>query len=129
MPDYPNEVVFFITMGLAVVWLAVAIKRGGRLWRPKDPKSIVVIKITLWAGLLTWMIFSLSTSILMARLASVEILRLVPGTKGTVYSWVVPIWIIFTTLMLIWATSRYAVRKLRGKVVGKKLRRKEARLS
>jgi len=89
-----------------------------KMWRPKDPRAVSLIKLTLWAGLATWMIFTLATGIAMARLAAVSLPPLV-GTDvwGQIWCWVIPIWIVFTTLMLIWAVARFANKKLRKKEV------------
>jgi hypothetical protein len=123
MRQYLSEIIFASIMVGAIVWMVIGVRRGKKLWRPKDPRSIVIIKITLWAGLLTWMVFILATSLFMARIAAIDIPKLIEGTKGIVYSWVVPIWIIFTILMLIWAVARFASRKLRSNIpVGKKLK-------
>jgi len=86
------------------------------MWRPKNPKAVVLVKLTLWAGLVTWMVFTLAFGIVMARLAAVSLPPFV-GTDfwGQVWTWVVPIWIVFTTLLLIWAVARYANKKLRKK--------------
>lgn len=89
-----------------------------KIWRPKDPRAVTLIKLTLWAGLVTWMVFTLATGIAMARLAAVSLPQLIgTSTYGQIWTWVVPIWIIFTTLMLIWAVARYAVKKLKPKKV------------
>jgi len=89
-----------------------------KIWRPKDPRAVSLIKLTLWAGLVTWTVFTLATGIAMARLAAVKLPQLVGvGTYGQIWTWVVPIWIIFTTLMLIWAVARFANKKLRKKEI------------
>lgn len=87
-----------------------------KIWRPKDPRAVSLIKLTLWAGLFTWMVFTLATGIVMARLASLSLPPIV-GTdlSGQILIWVIPIWIVFTTFMLIWAVVRFANRKLRVK--------------
>ena len=79
-----------------------------KIWRPKDPRAVSLIKLTLWAGLVTWMVFTLALGVSMARLAAIVLPR-----YGEIWTWIVPIWIIFTTLMLIWAVARFAIRKLR----------------
>lgn len=85
-----------------------------KVWRPKDPRAVNLIKLTLWAGLVTWMVFTVAFGISVARVAAVMLPQLIgTGTYGIVWTWVVPIWIIFTTLMLIWAVARFAVRRLR----------------
>lgn len=86
------------------------------IWRPKNPKSVALIKLTLWAALVTWIVFTLAFGVVMARLAAASL----PGLIGTdtwaqVWTWVVPIWIVFTTLMLIWAVANFANKKLRKK--------------
>jgi len=87
-----------------------------KVWRPKDPRAVNLIKLTLWAGLFTWMVFTLTLGISMARLAAVLLPQYIGTSASTqVWCWVVPIWIIFTTLMLIWAVARFAARKLRPK--------------
>lgn len=87
-----------------------------KIWRPKDPRAVAIIKLTLWAGLLTWMVFTTATGIALARLAAILLPRYI-GTdiKGQIWVWVVPIWIIFVTLMLDWAVARFAYRRLRPK--------------
>jgi len=87
-----------------------------KIWRPKDPKAIALIKLTLWAGLVTWCIFTVVAGIAFSRLTSIllpQVLGL--GTWGTVWTWIVGIWIIFVSLMLIWAVMRFANKKLRSK--------------
>ena len=88
-----------------------------KIWRPKDPRAVALIKICLWAGLATWMVFTFAGSMAVARWAAVGL----PGwltTLGSspiwikILTWVIPIWIVFTILMLIWAVARFAVRKL-----------------
>ena len=87
-----------------------------KIWRPKDPRAVNLIKLTLWAGLVTWMVFNTTAGIVFARQAAIILPRYVgTGTYGQVVTWVVPIWIIFTALMLDWAVARFAVRRLRPK--------------
>lgn len=89
-----------------------------KIWRPKDPRAVALIKLTLWAGLATWIVFTLATGIVMARLAAVNLpIWIGTGPYGQLWTWVVPIWVVFTTLMLIWAVVRFALKKLRPKKV------------
>jgi len=84
-----------------------------KIWRPKNPKAVALIKLTCWAGLLTWMVFTLVLGIVMARTAAVLLPQYVGiGASGQFWTWVVPIWIVFTTLMLIWAVARFANARL-----------------
>lgn len=87
-----------------------------KLWRPKDPKAIIVIKLTLWAGLLTWMVCTIILAILLARQVAIGIeptLSQDPWDRF-VGHWLMPIWVVFTTLMLVWAVARFANKRLRG---------------
>ena len=86
------------------------------IWRPKNPRAVALIKLVLWAGLVTWIVFTLAFGIVMARLAAVSLPPLIgTGAWAQVWTWVIPIWIVFTTLMLIWAVARFANKKLRKK--------------
>ena len=88
------------------------------MWRPKDPKAVTLIKLTLWSGLFTWMVFTLATGVAIANLAAQVLPQHVGvGTMGQAWTWIVPIWIIFTTLMLIWAVARFSYNRLRRKDV------------
>lgn len=87
-----------------------------KIWRPKDPRAVSLIKLTLWAGLVTWMVFTLTLSITLAQWVPARILEVMGiGLQGQVFAWIIPIWIVFTFLMLIWAVARFAVKKLRSK--------------
>ena len=84
------------------------------MWKPKDPKAISLVKLGLWAAILTWMVFALSFSIIAAQRLALAAPRLFGvGVQGQVLAYVAPIWVVFTTLMLIWAMARFANRKLR----------------
>jgi len=87
-----------------------------KVWRPKNPKSVALIKLVLWAALVTWMVFTLAFGIVMAKLASVSLPSVIgTGTWAQVWTWIIPIWVIFTTLVLIWAVARFTNRRLRKK--------------
>lgn len=88
-----------------------------KIWRPKDPKAKAIIKLTLWSALVTWAIFSVAFAIVLAR-KFVTLLRALPFFEANSFTrflgeWVVPIWVIFTSLMLVWAIFRYANKMLR----------------
>ena len=88
-------------------------EREVKMWRLKNPKAITLVKLTLWAGLAVWMVFLLAYGVVAAQrlgLAGPQLFG--TSTLGQVLTWVVPIWVVFTTLMLIWAVARFANRKL-----------------
>jgi hypothetical protein len=92
------------------------------IWRPKGLKSITIIKLALWSGLLVWMLCFLAMGGVMAyKIAfaplvlwgfSSEILAII------LQRWVMPIWIIFTSLMVCVMVMRYVTKKfgMRGQV-------------
>jgi heme/copper-type cytochrome/quinol oxidase subunit 2 len=87
-----------------------------RVWRPKDPRAVNLIKLTLWAGLVTWIVFNTTAGIVFARLAAILLPKWIGvGTYGQIWTWIVPIWIVFVALMLDWAVARFAVKRLRPK--------------
>lgn len=82
-----------------------------KLWRPKDPKGIAVIKLTLWTGLFVWMVCTILLAISLARQFAI-LSQSIEANHFLAY-WLVPIWVIFTTLMLVWAVARFANKYLR----------------
>ncbi len=77
-----------------------------------NPKSIALVKLTIWAGLITWMVFFVAYSIVAAQTLSGWILILLgEGARGKILIWVAPIWVVFTALMLCWAVARFTIKK------------------
>lgn len=87
-----------------------------KVWHPKDQRSVAIIKLTLWSGLLVWSIFTAALGILFARqFAILTPEYLSADFWGNFLShWLGPTWIVFTTLMVIWAVLRFAYKRLRG---------------
>ncbi len=84
------------------------------MWRPKDPKAVTVVRVCVWAGLITWMVFALVYSVTAAqRLGHLAPQIFGTSTYGQVLSFVAPAWIIFTTLLLCWAIARWVNKKFR----------------
>ena len=83
------------------------------MWHPKSPKARTVIKIGLWSGLVTWM----GCTLIFSTLLAIRFYRLGPelfggGLRGDILGhWVGPVWIVFTTVMLVWAVARFTVRR------------------
>lgn len=86
-----------------------------KLWRPKDPKALAVIRLTLWSGILAWVVFTVALGILYARQFALltEKLFAENGWNYFIGHWIGPVWIIFTVLLLAWAVIRFANRRLR----------------
>jgi len=118
MSGYAPLIIFSIMMAGAITWMVVASRRGSRLWRPKNPRSVALIKIALWSGLMTWAVFTLATGIVVARAAAILLPQWIGiSLTSQIWTWVVPIWIVFTTLMLIWAVINFANKRLRRGMV------------
>lgn len=87
------------------------------IWRPKDPRARALIKLGLWAGMLTWMVFTVALGMVLA----LSIQTLYPATFGQTAwqhflgAWVIPVWIIYTSLMLVWVVARFVTKTLRSK--------------
>jgi len=84
------------------------------MWKPKSQKTLVVVKICVWSGLITWMTFAVVYSLIAAQrlgLWSSQIFG--SNTYGHVLSYVAPTWIVFTTLMLCWAIARWVNKAFR----------------
>ena len=87
-----------------------------RIWRPKDFKAQTIIKLALWSGLSVWAILTVVMSIALARKFATYAQELFTSTYTSFLgNWVVPTWVIFTTLLLIWAVFRFAYNRLRRK--------------
>jgi len=74
-----------------------------------------VVKLCLWAGILTWMVFWLAYGIIMAKQISVMV-ALYGAWKGPIGDalvYVAPIWVIFTVLLTDVLVARWVYRKLR----------------
>lgn len=91
------------------------------MWQPRDKRSVLVVKLCIWSGLLTWMVLSIAYAVTAANrlgLAGPELFGL--DTRGQVLTWMVPVWVIFTVLMLVWAVARFASRRLNKREGGTK---------
>lgn len=83
------------------------------MWKPKNPKSIALIKLGLWSGIVVWMAFFLTFSILVAyQLGNADIYG--SGIRGDILSWVTPIWVVFTALLTVAYMMRFVSGRLGG---------------
>ena len=70
------------------------------MWKPKDPKAVALIKLTLWAGLVVWMLCTVAMAVALAK----QFGTLAPGLLGGgswsyfLGHWLVPIWVVFKLL-------------------------------
>lgn len=78
-----------------------------------SPRDAAIIKLALWAGLLTWMVFFFAMGVAAAqRFATMGPEIFGTSLWGQILTWVTPIWIVFTILLVIIYIARFANRKL-----------------
>jgi len=77
-----------------------------------SPKDITLFKLSIWTCLIVWMVFFLVNSLILSNMAGIAAVHWYPGVWGHIMRWVLPIWIVFTTLLIITLVARYARRKL-----------------
>lgn len=82
------------------------------------PKGVTVVKVFLWAALLSWMVFfGLFSVIIAQKVAGVmtTLSEFWEPTFAAIMIWVAPIWVVFTAALIIIIVARWANRKLRSK--------------
>ncbi len=90
------------------------------MWKPKNPKAITLIKLTCWAGILVWMVFFFAYAVIAAQsLAIAGPFLFGLDTWGQVLTWVTPIWVIFTSLLVIVYVTRFVNKKIGRKKISK----------
>ena len=80
-------------------------------------KQTAVFKLVLWSCLLVWMVFFLSLSMVIAQRAAVwgpEWFG--TQTMGQVLTFIFPVWVMFTSLLIVVGIMRWVSRKLMGKI-------------
>lgn len=79
-------------------------------------RGIGVVKLSLWSGLLVWMVFFFAFGVIAAqRLGAAGPSLFGTGVWGQVLTWVAPIWVVFTALLTCVAVARFANKRLRVK--------------
>ena len=83
---------------------------------PKLPtKQNPLFKLAVWSCLVVWMVFFFAFSLTMAqRAAGWGPSWFGLNTWGQVMTWTLPIWIVFTCLLIVIAVARYAGKKLKS---------------
>ena len=86
------------------------------MWKPKNPKAIALIKLTLWSGLVVWMVFFFAYAVIAAQRLSIAGPYLFGiSIWGQVLTWVTPLWVVFTSLLCILYVARFVSKKIGGK--------------
>ncbi len=77
-------------------------------------KGVTLVKLVLWSGLVTWMVSYLAMGIAVAKwFGNNGPFLFGTGIQGIAFSFLTPIWIIFTILLTDVLVARYAYRKMR----------------
>lgn len=79
-----------------------------------SPRDVGIVKLVMWAALLTWMVFFFAFGVVLApKLANPDWYS---GFGSELFAgilaWVAPIWVVFTSLMVIVYVARFAYKKL-----------------
>ncbi len=76
-------------------------------------KDKTLFKLVVWACLIVWMVFFFSLSLVKAKTIGVWwALQFGNSQWGQVMAFIVPVWVVFTTLLFILFVARYARKKL-----------------
>jgi len=87
-------------------------KLRGRL----SERDKALFRLVLWAMLVVWMVFFLTYSIVIAKIfATIAPHAYGVSVWGQIMSWIGPVWVVFTALLIIVIMGKYAARKLSPK--------------
>ncbi len=78
-----------------------------------DKRGLTILRLCLWSGLLVWMIFFLAYGIIAAKRLSIwgpTIFGL--SFWGQALTWVTPIWVVFTVLLVLVNIAKFTNKKL-----------------
>lgn len=73
------------------------------------------IKLALWSALLVWMAFLVAFAITGAIVLGSHSQDIWSGTMGDIMHYLLPIWFIYTLLLVIWMIARWATKRLKAK--------------
>ena len=80
--------------------------------RKLTAKELGYFKLAVWVCLVVWFVFFLVNSFILAGMAGRVAVLWYPGVLGSVMRWVLPVWIVFTSLLIITGIARWARKKL-----------------
>jgi hypothetical protein len=86
------------------------------MWRPRNRKSRIIIKLALWSGLLVWMIFYIAYGVVLGSILADP--NFCSGSESNLFAKVLcqvaPIWVVFTTLLVVVVVANFATKKIGG---------------
>jgi len=71
-------------------------------------------KLAIWSALLVWMAFLIAFAVTGAIVLADRSKDIWSGTMGEAMSWLMPIWFIYTLLLIILLVARWANKKLKS---------------
>jgi len=75
-----------------------------------------LFRLVLWAVIVVWMVFFLTYSVVIAKIfATIAPYAYGVSVWGQIMSWVGPVWVVFTALLIIVIMGKYVARKLSPK--------------
>jgi len=77
-----------------------------------SPKEIALFKLATWTCLIVWMVLFFVNALILSNMAGIMSITWYPGVAGQAMRWVLPIWIVFTSLLIIVLIARWTRRKL-----------------
>lgn len=81
-----------------------------------NKRGAAVVRLALWAGTLTWIVMFLGLGVTMAqRFATIAPDWFGTGTWGQTLTWIAPIWVVFTSLLVCVYVARFVSKKLQPK--------------
>lgn len=81
--------------------------------RKLKPKELSLLKLVAWSMMVVWMVFFFALSLAIARTsARVALLAFGFDKWGQTAAWVLPVWIVFTALLIIFLVGRWTNKKL-----------------
>ncbi|KKL97494.1 hypothetical protein LCGC14_1833870 [marine sediment metagenome] len=76
-------------------------------------RDVALFKLVLWCVLIVWAAFFVIYSTAIARIAKAQAVTWWGGSWGSFLEWTLPIFIVFTALLIVYGILRWAKRKLR----------------
>jgi len=78
-----------------------------------SPREVVLFRLAIWTCLVVWMVLFFAFSIVMAGyFAGLGPDLFGEGFGGQVMTWVLPVWTVFTSMLIIVFMARFANKKL-----------------
>ena len=80
--------------------------------RKLTAKETGYFKLSVWVCLVVWLVFFFVNSLIIAGMAGRAAVLWYSGVWGSIMRWALPVWITFTSLLIITGVARWARKKL-----------------